>query len=189
MPRRQPLWWSTISSWLLTWLTVLLCLRDSPPSVLKPTRKTLLALQLILPAWQFNTAIYMQLYSKRIQYFYLHLCVKCIVNSVLCILYFHMFLVFSPQSLLNGMNSFLESLDITFRRDPNNFRPRINKLNSVKVSMYSIMLDVHCNILLTWRMSLLAIIIPSCNLLRRGQSITAVCVCMYVCLLQLRSRI
>lgn len=38
----------------------------------------------------------------------------------------------SPQSLLNGMNSFLESLDITFRRDPNNFRPRINKLNSVK---------------------------------------------------------
>ncbi|XP_078323720.1 ATP-binding cassette sub-family E member 1 [Crassostrea virginica] len=38
----------------------------------------------------------------------------------------------SPQNLLNGMNSFLESLDITFRRDPNNFRPRINKLNSVK---------------------------------------------------------
>lgn len=39
-----------------------------------------------------------------------------------------------PQSLLNGMNKFLESLDITFRRDPNNFRPRINKLNSIKVS-------------------------------------------------------
>ncbi|KAK3577011.1 hypothetical protein CHS0354_003074 [Potamilus streckersoni] len=38
----------------------------------------------------------------------------------------------TPQSLLNGMNNFLESLDITFRRDPNNFRPRINKLNSVK---------------------------------------------------------
>lgn len=38
----------------------------------------------------------------------------------------------TPQSLLNGMNKFLESLDITFRRDPNNFRPRINKLNSVK---------------------------------------------------------
>lgn len=37
-----------------------------------------------------------------------------------------------PQSLLNGMNAFLESLEITFRRDPNNFRPRINKLNSVK---------------------------------------------------------
>jgi len=38
----------------------------------------------------------------------------------------------TPQSLLKGMNKFLESLDITFRRDPNNFRPRINKLNSVK---------------------------------------------------------
>jgi len=40
----------------------------------------------------------------------------------------------SPQSLLSGMNSFLESLCITFRRDPENFRPRINKLNSVKDS-------------------------------------------------------
>jgi len=39
-----------------------------------------------------------------------------------------------PQNLLVGMNKFLESLDITFRRDPNNFRPRINKLNSVKDS-------------------------------------------------------
>ncbi|GAB1600723.1 ATP-binding cassette sub-family E member 1-like [Argonauta hians] len=38
----------------------------------------------------------------------------------------------SPQSLLKGMNDFLQSLDITFRRDPNNFRPRINKANSVK---------------------------------------------------------
>ncbi|XP_028397562.1 ATP-binding cassette sub-family E member 1-like [Dendronephthya gigantea] len=38
----------------------------------------------------------------------------------------------SPQSLLTGMNKFLESLNITFRRDPGNFRPRINKLNSVK---------------------------------------------------------
>lgn len=38
----------------------------------------------------------------------------------------------SPQSLLHGMNKFLELLEITFRRDPNNFRPRINKLNSVK---------------------------------------------------------
>jgi ATP-binding cassette subfamily E protein 1 len=38
----------------------------------------------------------------------------------------------SPQFLLNGMNKFLESLEITFRRDPNNFRPRINKMNSVK---------------------------------------------------------
>ena len=38
----------------------------------------------------------------------------------------------SPQSLLNGMNMFLESLNITFRRDPTNMRPRINKLDSVK---------------------------------------------------------
>jgi ATP-binding cassette subfamily E protein 1 len=38
----------------------------------------------------------------------------------------------APQSLLSGMNKFLEQLNITFRRDPNNFRPRINKLNSVK---------------------------------------------------------
>ena len=37
-----------------------------------------------------------------------------------------------PQSLLTGMNSFLKSLDVTFRRDPVNFRPRINKLNSQK---------------------------------------------------------
>lgn len=36
----------------------------------------------------------------------------------------------SPQSLLGGMNKFLEQLSVTFRRDPNNFRPRINKLNS-----------------------------------------------------------
>ncbi|GES88374.1 ATP-binding cassette sub-family E member 1 [Rhizophagus clarus] len=36
----------------------------------------------------------------------------------------------SPQSLLSGMNKFLKSLEITFRRDPTNFRPRINKLNS-----------------------------------------------------------
>ncbi|KAJ2236542.1 Fe-S cluster-binding ribosome biosynthesis protein [Coemansia sp. RSA 1722] len=38
----------------------------------------------------------------------------------------------SPQSLLSGMNKFLHSLNITFRRDPSNFRPRINKLDSVK---------------------------------------------------------
>ncbi|KAJ6219753.1 hypothetical protein RDWZM_005565 [Blomia tropicalis] len=38
----------------------------------------------------------------------------------------------SPQTLLAGMNRFLQLLNITFRRDPNNFRPRINKLNSVK---------------------------------------------------------
>jgi len=38
----------------------------------------------------------------------------------------------SPQPLLSGMNSFLKALDITFRRDPTNYRPRINKFESVK---------------------------------------------------------
>jgi ATP-binding cassette subfamily E protein 1 len=37
-----------------------------------------------------------------------------------------------PQPLLSGMNTFLKSLEITFRRDPTNFRPRINKGESVK---------------------------------------------------------
>ncbi|KAF8221079.1 RNAse L inhibitor-type ATP binding cassette protein, partial [Tricholoma matsutake] len=37
-----------------------------------------------------------------------------------------------PQTLLSGMNRFLASMEITFRRDPTNFRPRVNKLNSVK---------------------------------------------------------
>jgi len=36
----------------------------------------------------------------------------------------------TPQSLVTGMNKFLEGLDITFRRDPTNYRPRINKLDS-----------------------------------------------------------
>jgi len=31
-----------------------------------------------------------------------------------------------------GMNAFLKNLDITFRRDPTNYRPRINKMNSLK---------------------------------------------------------
>jgi ATP-binding cassette subfamily E protein 1 len=39
-----------------------------------------------------------------------------------------------PQALLSGMNTFLADLNITFRRDPTNFRPRINKENSVKDS-------------------------------------------------------
>lgn len=30
----------------------------------------------------------------------------------------------SPESLLSGMNTFLKSLEVTFRRDPVNFRPR-----------------------------------------------------------------
>ncbi|XAO22192.1 hypothetical protein I312_100959 [Cryptococcus bacillisporus CA1280] len=37
-----------------------------------------------------------------------------------------------PEGLLTGMNKFLKSLDITFRRDPTNFRPRINKMDSLK---------------------------------------------------------
>ena len=43
--------------------------------------------------------------------------VKCVANS--------------PQGLFEGMNKFLAMLEITFRRDPTNFRPRINKLKSV----------------------------------------------------------
>ncbi|GMH88949.1 hypothetical protein TrVE_jg13719 [Triparma verrucosa] len=37
-----------------------------------------------------------------------------------------------PQGLLTGMNQFLKSLEVTFRRDPTNFRPRINKFGSQK---------------------------------------------------------
>ncbi|CZS90337.1 probable RNase L inhibitor [Rhynchosporium graminicola] len=36
----------------------------------------------------------------------------------------------TPESLLTGCNKFLKNLDVTFRRDPTNFRPRINKPNS-----------------------------------------------------------
>lgn len=39
-----------------------------------------------------------------------------------------------PQGLLEGMNKFLGMLQITFRRDPTNYRPRINKYDSVKDS-------------------------------------------------------
>jgi ATP-binding cassette, sub-family E, member 1 len=38
----------------------------------------------------------------------------------------------SPRPLVEGMNKFLKILNITFRRDPTNYRPRINKLGSVK---------------------------------------------------------
>jgi len=38
----------------------------------------------------------------------------------------------TPQTLVSGMNKFLKTLDITFRRDPTNYRPRINKLDSLK---------------------------------------------------------
>lgn len=39
----------------------------------------------------------------------------------------------NPEPLVHGMNKFLESLQITFRRDPTNYRPRINKVNKGKV--------------------------------------------------------
>ncbi|KAK2612431.1 Fe-S cluster-binding ribosome biosynthesis protein [Conoideocrella luteorostrata] len=35
-----------------------------------------------------------------------------------------------PESLLTGCNKFLKNLDVTFRRDPTNYRPRINKQGS-----------------------------------------------------------
>jgi ATP-binding cassette subfamily E protein 1 len=35
-----------------------------------------------------------------------------------------------PVSLVAGMNQFLKQLSVSFRRDPTNFRPRINKKNS-----------------------------------------------------------
>mmetsp|Transcript_19940 Transcript_19940/g.48334 ORF Transcript_19940/g.48334 Transcript_19940/m.48334 type:complete len:602 (+) Transcript_19940:812-2617(+) len=38
----------------------------------------------------------------------------------------------SPTNIGKGVNLFLKELSITFRRDPLNKRPRINKLNSVK---------------------------------------------------------
>ncbi|KAJ5135865.1 ABC transporter ABCE [Penicillium bovifimosum] len=36
----------------------------------------------------------------------------------------------TPESLVGGCNRFLKSLDVTFRRDPNSYRPRINKYQS-----------------------------------------------------------
>jgi len=38
----------------------------------------------------------------------------------------------TPQSVADGFNMFLKNLDVTFRRDPINFRPRINKNGSRK---------------------------------------------------------
>lgn len=36
----------------------------------------------------------------------------------------------SPKTVVEGMNQFLKQLGITFRRDGNNLRPRINKYDS-----------------------------------------------------------
>ena len=38
----------------------------------------------------------------------------------------------SPQNIVDGMNKFLGMMGITFRRDPSNYRPRVNKLGSQK---------------------------------------------------------
>lgn len=38
----------------------------------------------------------------------------------------------SPSSVADGFNSFLKTLDVTFRRDPVNHRPRVNKFGSRK---------------------------------------------------------
>lgn len=38
----------------------------------------------------------------------------------------------APEGMVSGMNKFLKLMDITFRRDPINFRPRINKSQSAK---------------------------------------------------------
>lgn len=38
----------------------------------------------------------------------------------------------TPEPLVTGMNKFLNLIDTTFRRDPTNYRPRINKADSVK---------------------------------------------------------
>jgi len=41
---------------------------------------------------------------------------------------------YEPLSMRDGMNKFLEEIQITFRRDVSNKRPRVNKLGSVKDS-------------------------------------------------------
>ena len=40
----------------------------------------------------------------------------------------------APTTLLAGMNAFLDKIQVTFRRDPTNYRARINKKNSSKDS-------------------------------------------------------
>jgi ATP-binding cassette, sub-family E, member 1 len=55
----------------------------------------------------------------------------------------------TPQSLLTGMNMFLKSLKITFRRDPENSRPRINKAESVKVNEFLAHIFVLVNLTMT----------------------------------------
>eukprot|EP00980_Cylindrotheca_fusiformis_P003179 scaffold721_cov131-Cylindrotheca_fusiformis.AAC.69 len=44
----------------------------------------------------------------------------------------------APQSLLTGMNQFLKSLQVTFRRDPVNFRPRRSSLFPGMMNKYTL---------------------------------------------------
>lgn len=57
---------------------------------------------------------------------------KVTMCACICVLIFtvchYVYSVFWPGTLLQ----FMQHLDITFRRDPTNFRPRINKLESTK---------------------------------------------------------
>ena len=59
-----------------------------------------------------------------------------------------------PESLLTGMNKFLDALQITFRRDPTNYRPRINKFDSVKDKEQKVIFNL-LDIILVSRVSLI----------------------------------
>lgn len=112
MPRRRPSLLSTISSWPLTSPTVSLSLRASLLS-LPPPHRTYFPFS--PPFTQAPGPLPFRIFHKRL---------TTDDSSSFC--------MFRPQSLLTGMNRFLASLEITFRRDPTNFRPRVNKMNSVK---------------------------------------------------------
>jgi hypothetical protein len=63
----------------------------------------------------------------------------------------------TPESLLSGMNRFLKDLEITFRRDPGNFRPRINKYDSVKDKEQKVFKRLNCSlvaIISSWKAKL-----------------------------------
>ena len=56
--------------------------------------------------------------------------VHCITLRSICFLgVIVLFFTRGGQGLLEGMNQFLRQMEITFRRDPENFRPRINKMD------------------------------------------------------------
>lgn len=63
----------------------------------------------------------------------------------------------APESLLTGCNKFLQNLDVTFRRDPNSYRPRINKYQSqldqeqkLSGNYVSLTTDIRWSFLLGW---------------------------------------